>query len=423
MYIIVLTAFFCYPGRRRRSNTFEGSTRESITLFFGRRLIIITMLFRFSLLAALFASAAATVTPIRDVTPTGDIPADSKLASKIMSKARKLDGNADDAEWVAGYDIRFVGCHETTQFAGEDGQNAEDGNPLYTQRLVHFYLCPSGSCSKNSKCSNGGEYIVDMGEFLEAYLQAKLEAQEWACEQVANYGCYNCDYNDDERCQNQCYRDQGMDYCIENDYDNGDEFELERAAECAEMDNANGNDNIQYFVGPYCSGGNKINLGVFMDETCTTPTSTGVYAKMNYGNELPYASESLVSDECISCKEPQDNDGNNNAYNDYDEDEVTELCERMYEMSGKCEEDLKDVNSYYFYPNTKACDFIHTTLPKLEKASRGKGAGGWAITFLVLFGLAACGLGYYAWTLHKKLETSSVDLSAQTDGDRYATMT
>ena len=74
----------------------------------------------------------------------------------------------------------------------------------------------------------------------------------------------------------------------ENDGD-GQEFELEQAIECGQLDvneeadqyyayqngdgnyynGQNGGQDIEYFVSPYCSAdGSSINLGVFMDKSC-----------------------------------------------------------------------------------------------------------------------------------------------------------
>merc|ERR1711933_211498 len=122
-----------------------------------------------------------------------------------------------------------------------------------------------------------------------------------------------------------------------------------------------GNGDIEFFVGPYCSSnGKSINLGVFMDEMCPYDAPKGVYEALYYGNSLPYSSESLVTDECISCMAPKDedqdgnqnqngnnnnyyynngnnNNGNNNNNGDEEEDEVKEFCEQLYEEAGKCE--------------------------------------------------------------------------------------
>ena len=61
---------------------------------------------------------------------------------------------------------------------------------MYQQRLVHFKLCPTGNCDS---CSNGADYVIDMNAFVEAYIESKLDAQEYNCEMVRE----NC-YNDDE---------------------------------------------------------------------------------------------------------------------------------------------------------------------------------------------------------------------------------
>merc|ERR1712032_260683 len=122
--------------------------------------------------------------------------------------------------------------------------------------------------------------------------------------------------------------------------------------------NQNGQNNgeMELFVGPYCSAnGKQIYLGVFWDETCSLPAPDGTYEQFNYGQALPYASESLIEDGCLSCQERQD--ANNDDQED--EDEVLEVCELLYEDSGKCEQGLADGVTYY--PNTYACEFLLVT--------------------------------------------------------------
>lgn len=51
---------------------------------------------------------------------------------------------------------------------------------LLTCSLVHFKLCPSSSCS--SSCAKGADYVVDMNEFVNAYVESKLSVQEYNCE-------------------------------------------------------------------------------------------------------------------------------------------------------------------------------------------------------------------------------------------------
>ena len=59
----------------------------------------------------------------------------------------------------------------------------------------------------------------------------------------------------------------------------------------------------QYFIGPYCSekDGVSIHLGVFYDEGCSSRADSSIYADQHYGVELPFAYESIVEQECISC--------------------------------------------------------------------------------------------------------------------------
>lgn len=71
---------------------------------------------------------------------------------------------------------------------------------MYKQRLIHFKLCPTGSC--DSKCTYGADYVVDMGVFVEAYIESKLDAQEYNCEMVRE-NCYCDNANDDEACEYQ----------------------------------------------------------------------------------------------------------------------------------------------------------------------------------------------------------------------------
>ncbi|KAL7524420.1 hypothetical protein ACHAXR_000565, partial [Thalassiosira sp. AJA248-18] len=260
-----------------------------------------------------------------------------------------------------------------------------------------------------------------------------------------------------QACEYQCLVNAGLyEQCADNDGDNNnnnngqqeEEFELEEALECGRLEideeaaqyyaygqnggnqqnyyngqqqngNNNGQQDVEFFVGPYCSAnGKSILLGVFMDETCSFSAPDGVYEKFHYGKSLPYSSESIISHDCISCMEPVeedendgDNDNNNNNNNNYQEPEVLEVCERLYEASGKCESNL---NVYGVYPNTLACDFINglnawgktrivATFNEAKKnATPAVLAGVFAATTLV-FG----GVSYY---FHQKLQRRNVGL-------------
>jgi len=87
-------------------------------------------------------------------------------------------------------------------------------------------MCPSDSCST---CKNGGEYVVNMMEFVDSYTEAKLTEKEYTCEMIRE-NCYCDNANDDEVCENQCYVNEGHDECIE--YEGEEEFEIQRYLEC-----------------------------------------------------------------------------------------------------------------------------------------------------------------------------------------------
>ena len=180
--------------------------------------------------------------------------------------------------------------------------------------------------------------------------------------------------------------------------------------------NGGGNGEMELFVGPYCSkNGKSIHLGVFMDETCSFGAPSGIYEKLNYGQTLPYSSENLIDSNCVSCKEPAEYDENNNG-DQQDADEVTEVCERLYEESGKCETNLGSVTAY---PNTYACDFIKTL-----KAGGGtitaKNSAIPAKTFAGIFAVTTVMFAGVSYWLHQKLQRSNVNLADSGDDGQLA---
>jgi len=303
---------------------------------------------------------------------------------------------------------------------------------------VHYKLCPTGSCDT---CSGGADYVIDMGLFVEAFIESKLEAQEYNCEQVKE----NCYYDDEY----QCYAQAGLDYCMDNDNENNNqngqvEFQLEDAAECGELEvddealqyyyyqqggnnnnnnnnqqnynynnnnNNNGGENqeMKLYVGPYCSAnGKNIFLGTFMDEMCTYPAPTGTYEKFSYGQALPYSADNIIDSNCLSCKEPQDQNDNNDGDQD-DEDEVLEVCERLYEDAGKCESGLDSGVTYY--PNTYACEFIQTLkAPGKMSGTTSKVAA--SKVFAGLFAATTVVFAGVAYVLYNKARRNNVDLSS-----------
>ncbi|KAL3798253.1 hypothetical protein HJC23_000167 [Cyclotella cryptica] len=403
----------------------------------------------FSFLAT-FAAAASQHAAI-DL-DTGDIDASSQLGSLIMSKARALNNNNNNNNnndvyysWVSGYSIKFQQCFASSNYYGgyfggnQNGDNNKNNNRngfngVYEQRLVHFKLCPSSSCS--SSCENGADYVVDMNEFVNAYVESKLSVQEYNCERVRE-NCYCQNANNEQYCQSMCYQNAGLDYCGQyqnggnnNNNKNNGQFNLQEALECRRLEvddnamqyylyknggnlnhnaqnyynyNQNQNNKMELFVGPYCAnGGKKILLGVFMEETCSYAAPSGIYEKLFYGNKLPYSSDSLVTNSCVDCKEP-DNYDNKNNNDQQDADKVLDVCQRLYEDAGKCESSL---SSSIPYPNTYACDFIKT-LPKVSRWSISKSAAVPAKALAGVFAITTVALGALTVFLHRKVAAKS----------------
>jgi hypothetical protein len=289
-------------------------------------------------------------------------------------------------------------------------------------------MCAAESCASNCK---GAEYVVAAGEFANSYLTYKMNAQEQTCALAQEKCEYDCEYGkvyndnggsyywqDNANCLNACYKNKGFDYCI----DDGDDFDALDYLECKQIknngnnnNNNNGND-VAYYVGPKCANsGSEIHLQLYTDATCTTEADNSIYTSMNYyGKSLPYSSSSLISNDCLSCKEQNDNDGNQNYYDANDADQLSEVCERIYEEAGHCESNLEGIVSY---PKVDSCTFIQSTLPSLSKALNGNsssrrnksggGGGKAAVFFAWFFAISTCGLAYYVYFLIKKIKNAT----------------
>jgi hypothetical protein len=184
-----------------------------------------TMMFNTAVLALL-----ASVVSAKSFIPQGDISADSKIGARLLKHAtvvepsRHLEDNERDVSFITNYSIKYLGCSSLIQ-VGREGGN-EDGGFLYNQNLVRFALCPSSSSC--SSCSGGGEYVVSMNDFVDSYTEAKMTAEEYACE-MARESCENAGTYDDD---SSCYTAAGMTECIENNDDKADEFNLQEYLEC-----------------------------------------------------------------------------------------------------------------------------------------------------------------------------------------------
>jgi len=351
------------------------------------------------------------------------IPADSEIGTNVLSKARRLDEEVD-ITWVAGYDIKFNGCHTVAQW-NNDEDDGEDDVRVQTKRLVRFRLCPAGYCSDDSAygCKEGyGDYVVDMDTFVESFLENKQEYLNQKCETfVENGGCYCEDNGDDqfdeEQCMNTCYSSNGMNYCIEDE----DELNVNEYAACAEYDPPEANnyynrkleeEEVAYFLGPYCAEqGGSIHLGLFTEETCTNfADSDGgrtTFESISNGQAMPYSaysSTSLVDSNCWSCERKDEENGYYNAYK-----ELNEMCETLYPTSAKCEEHLS-----VDYPNENACNYLEGI--KMVRSSGVIYSGSSsknkvASAFIGIFAVSFILLGAYVYYLKSKLDRGRINLS------------
>jgi len=378
------------------------------------------------------ASAARTA---KKVDLSRGLAADSKAGSKVLSQARRVEEDEEvDFTWVAGYSLKFQGCHHMQQWNAE--ADGEDEPKIQTKRLVRFRLCPADACTYEdaSGCDSGyGDYIIDLNIFLEAYWENKLEMQEWQCEytRINECGCDDDDGKDDnfneESCQYACFMDRGMDYCWEGGDPDADdepeekeELEVQEYMECAQIEFPEDEnrrleeEEIPYYIGPYCAeSGSAILLGVFNDEFCTNFASEGDAGRSvyydNMAEALPYGSESLVDMNCIPCKEPGDADMQNNQNDQQDEDEVVEFCELAYEQAGKCENRLSINN-----PNSNACTYmsgISIFRRDGEVIMRDLSSSSAASVFIGIFSATFVAAGAYVYYLKTKLDRAKINLA------------
>ena len=334
--------------------------------------------------------------------------------------------------------LKFQGCYHSQQWNGE--ANGEDDVRISTAKLVRFRLCPSNKCATNSPagCEAGyGDYVIDMETYLQAYIEAVQQDQEYNCKYEEEYGDCGCDGEnqgddfDEEICKYECFMGKGMEYCIdknpyEEEGEKKEEFNLREYAECREYEFPEANDDgnqrkleeeAKYYVGAYCSeNGGHIYLGLFTDDTCSQHADSSggakTFATLSYGESLPYSDTTLIGSECMSCKETQQaNEQNAQEGGDdaNDADEVKESCENLYMASGKCESNL-GISS----PNNYGCQFMEGITIYRKNGSVVRSASTKNVTasvFIALSALTFVGLGGYAYYLKTKLDRAQVNLS------------
>jgi hypothetical protein len=252
----------------------------------------------------------------------------------------------------------------------ELAQDEDSDSPLALKHFVVYRLCPTDSCESNCDDAVYGTYTLEVGD----YLDITIENQRQDFENM----CQNCDEecNEDGQycsgCGKICYQYENLeargyidasDYVecqqlnIENGNDgnqNEDEKEEEQDGGQEEQDDGQGrrlDENLQLYIGPRCSSsGKSIKIGVFADENCWEPVDDADVEEL-LGAKLSYhlLAHTYSSDDsvCLSCKEQReeendgnDDDGGNNEANErdqYDADDVNEMCENLYNSAAKCE--------------------------------------------------------------------------------------
>eukprot|EP00555_Chaetoceros_dichaeta_P011995 CAMPEP_0198256298 /NCGR_PEP_ID=MMETSP1447-20131203/6238_1 /TAXON_ID=420782 /ORGANISM="Chaetoceros dichaeta, Strain CCMP1751" /LENGTH=370 /DNA_ID=CAMNT_0043942899 /DNA_START=125 /DNA_END=1237 /DNA_ORIENTATION=- len=362
------------------------------------------------------------------------IPANSKTGMNLLSKAHRQLDNADadadlDMTWVVNYSIVFQGCHAIRQWNAE--VEDEDDVRLENKNLVRFRLCPTDTCNSNNGggCSSGyGDYIVDMADYLDMFLEMKEEAREQACEAYIESGvCGQCDDDDEDACQNACFQNNGMSECIEDEDE--DAINIVEFAACAQyefpeaaygydrkLEDA-GDEEVVYYIGPQCSSnGGKVYMSLFTDETCTTvatgeygsATGAETYAELSFGKSLPYSSKTIIDSECYSCQKIDENED----YDAYAEPEISEFAEAIYAPSGKCEQYVSyDSNPN---PNSNACQYLEGIKMVRNDGIIVTGSGSSnkvAAAFIGIFAVSFILLGSYVYYLKSKLDRGRIHLS------------
>jgi hypothetical protein len=392
------------------------------------------MKFLLSTLVAMFACGVQATYQMEPI-----VKANSKFGRNLLSHARRLDDTNTSAvvfneNWLAGFSIVFYGCHHISQW--NDEADSEEDARIATKRLVQFRLCPSDSCSGSKGCSaNYGDYIVDMGSYLYNWFAAKEEYQLFECNYLAQNVC-KCanedayeNFNYDE-CVWDCFASHNMAAVCSQTNPYGDDssttIDIQSYMSCVDsglaVDTGSGRRNLQYsddwdgkyYIGPYCaSQGGAIFLGMFTDDSCSNfADSTG--GQQSYYDmttkELPYGNTNVVDMECLSCKEPSAN--NNLGDDSSDADEVSDVCEQMYSLAGKCEQTYSE--GVIETQNNNACNYLQGI-----KIIRADGtvrfnryrASKTATVFVAIFGVTFFFLSVYAYYLKSKLERATININ------------
>lgn len=388
---------------------------------------------KFAVSALLVAVAAAN-----PFAPVSKNNAKTRYMSELLRAAkplRKLEDNY--AVDISSYSVKFEKCQFVKSYNDEMAEDEDSGTVLATQRFAVFRLCPNGACST---CDyNYGEYLLDLDVYLQTtvgYFQNYQQEMCNACDECYNNNQQNQDNNnrllqqynaDCDTCYDECQKIENMEA---NGYYDATDF-----LECQVIYDA-GDDSVEsLYAAPICaSSGQKIKIGVFTDENCMYYDSTKdvddyLMSDEGYQMKLSHALLKMTyQDTCMSCKEPEDYDQNQNGNDNQDADQVNELCEELYNYAAKCESVHGFDNGYGNYDGYEnqlsqeglVCDYIQSIKAgtydedgeinvkgasvAISGGSRTTGGQKFALTFFIL---GTVGLAAYAAVLHSKLTKGS----------------
>jgi len=149
-----------------------------------------------------------------------------------------------------------------------------------------------------------------------------------------------------------------------------EKVDLREFVECMAIENDDDN-GVQYYIGPHCSSdGFTITLGVYSDEFCSVYVGNKVSVADVLGYSIDDDTSALTPTTCTSCLagsnfwDEVEEQGDDAAQQ---EDEVTEICEALYDAGAKCHKNLNvDQSNYYsdqqIANQDNVCNFIEAVL-------------------------------------------------------------
>lgn len=398
------------------------------------------MLWKLSCTLSLALVASIKASPFKKNLARTTNSKNAKRVSSLLGAAktiRRLDEDEEEEIDISGYTIVFQKCQFIKSYDADLAQEEDSETVLAVKRFVLFRLCPT-----ETNCKSGyGEYLVDMETYLEVAVEYFGEYQENMCNACQEA----CQYDDDNGrklrfLESDC--DTCMDECdkIENMEDNG-YIDASNYIECQQIyesdDDAN---DVAYYAGAMCaSSGEKIKIGVFLDEECSqldTSKSVEDYLEYKLSHGLM---KNIYSSSGVSCTEYNwDAENEDDAAADDDEEEeiaTTEMCQELYEAAAKCESPYNFADGYASYEGYEnqasqeslVCDYIDTLSSGrydqtgdiiLKGRNTGvsggvKATGGQKFSLFVLV-VGTCGLASYAANIHTQLtKKGTTDLSEQ----------